>query len=192
MDSYKTALYVIRACWIIFLAVWILAAIWTKRVVYREGRAQRLAYSLLLFAGCYLVFRAQRFNYPLNLRVLPANAVIAWIAAVLCLAGLGFSIWARFILGRNWSGTVTLKEGHELIQRGPYRLVRHPIYTGLLVMIIATALAFGHIVGFAGVLLAFASFWIKLGHEEKVLLKQFPEQYRAYQQRVKRIIPFVL
>ena len=121
MDSYKTALYVIRACWIIFGAVWILAAIWTKRAVYRESRAQRVAYSLLLFAGCYLVFRAQRFNYPLNLRVLPANAVIAWIAAVLCLAGLGFSIWARFILGRNWSGTVTLKEGHELIQRGLYR-----------------------------------------------------------------------
>lgn len=187
-----TAFYLIRACWIIFVAVWILAAIWTKRAVYRESRAQRLGYSLLLFAGCYLVFKAERFNYPLNLRVLPANAAIAWIAAVFCLAGLGFSIWARFTLGRNWSGTVTLKEGHELIDRGPYRLVRHPIYTGLLVMIVATALAFGRIIGFAGVLLAFASFWIKLGHEEKVLLKQFPERYRAYQQRVKRIIPFVL
>ena len=71
-------------------------------------------------------------------------------------------------------------------------MVRHPIYTGLLLMIVATALALGHIIGFAGILLAFASFWIKLSHEEEVMLKQFPEQYAPYQQRVKRIIPFVL
>ena len=187
-----TPLEVIRACWMIFLAVWVVAAISTKRAVYRESRAQRLGYVLLLFVGCYLVFSGRRFGSPLNLRLLPPNAIIPWLAAVLCLAGLAFSIWARLTLGRNWSGTVTLKEGHELILRGPYRFVRHPIYTGLFAMILATAIAFGHLVAFVGVLLAFVSFWIKLGYEEKVMLSQFPDQYAAYQKRVKRIIPFFL
>jgi protein-S-isoprenylcysteine O-methyltransferase Ste14 len=187
-----TPLEVIRACWMIFLAVWVVAAISTKRAVYRESRAQRLGYVLLLFVGCYLVFSGRRFGSPLNLRLLLPNAIIPWLAAVLCLAGLAFSIWARLTLGRNWSGTVTLKEGHELILRGPYRFVRHPIYTGLFAMILATAIAFGHLVAFVGVLLAFVSFWIKLGYEEKVMLSQFPDQYTAYQKRVKRIIPFFL
>jgi protein-S-isoprenylcysteine O-methyltransferase Ste14 len=70
--------------------------------------------------------------------------------------------------------------------------VRHPIYTGILTMFFATALTQGHLAGFAGTLLMFASFWIKLRGEENLMLKQFPERYRAYQQRAKRIIPFVL
>jgi len=87
---------------------------------------------------------------------------------------------------------VTLKEEHELVQRGPYRVVRHPIYTGMLIMSFATALVQSHLAGFAGVLLMFASFWIKLGREEGLMLQQFPERYAAYQQHVKRIIPFLL
>jgi len=188
----STPIQVIRACWIIFFAIWAFAALWTKRAVYRESRVQRLGYSLLLFVGCYLVFSERRFDYPWSPRLLPENAIVAWAAAVLCLIGLAFSIWARFTLGRNWSGTVTLKEGHELILRGPYCFVRHPIYTGLFAMIVGTAIAYGHVVGLIGVVLAFVSFWIKLGYEEQVLLKQFPEQYAAYQERVKRIIPFLL
>ena len=99
---------------------------------------------------------------------------------------------ARALLGRNWSGTVTLKENHELIVRGPYRLVRHPIYAGLMAMMIATALQQGHVAGLLGVVLVFVSFWIKSSYEEEVMLKQFPEQYADYRQRVKRIIPFLL
>ena len=117
---------------------------------------------------------------------------MAWTAAILCAIGLAFAIWARVTLGSNWSGVVTLKEGHELVERGPYRFVRHPIYTGILTMFFATALAQGHLSGFAGTLLMFASFWIKLRDEEKLMLRQFDERYTEYQQRVKRIIPFVL
>ncbi len=99
------------------------------------------------------------------------------MAGILCIAGLVFCVWARVTLGRNWSGTITLKEGHELIERGPYRFVRHPIYTGMLAMFLASAIALGHLGGFAAVLLAFVSFWIKLGEEEKLMLRQFPDQY---------------
>jgi protein-S-isoprenylcysteine O-methyltransferase Ste14 len=117
---------------------------------------------------------------------------MAWTGTFLCVIGLAFTVWARATLGRNWSGTVTLKESHELVDRGPYRLVRHPIYTGLLTMFVATVIALGHLAGIIGAVLVFVSFWIKLSHEEKLMLKQFPDQYAAYQQRVKRIIPFLL
>lgn len=131
-------------------------------------------------------------SYPLNVRVVPYIDAVAAVSAILCAAGLAFCLWARATLGRNWSGIVTVKEDHELMVRGPYALVRHPIYTGLLAMFVATALVYGHIGGIVAVALVFVSFWIKLNDEEKVMLKQFPDQYPAYQQRVKRIIPFVL
>ena len=192
MSAYSVAINTIRACWIIFMAVWLLAAISTKRSVYRESRAQRLRYSILLIAGYFLLIRGHRLAYPLSARVIPRMEIIAWAGVVLCLAGLSFCIWARAILGRNWSGAVTLKEEHELIERGPYRLVRHPIYTGLIAMFLATAIVLGHVGGIIGLVLVFISFWIKLSDEERVMLKQFPDQYAAYQRRVKRIIPFVL
>jgi len=170
----------------------VIAAVSTKRTVYRETRAQRLRYWILLVIACVLLLYGRRFPNPLNQGIVPHVAPIAWVAAVLCVIGLAFALWARVTLGRNWSGMVTLKEGHELVERGPYRFVRHPIYTGILTMFFATALALGHLAGFAGTLLLFASFWIKLGDEEKLMLQQFPERYAAYRRRAKRIIPFVI
>ena len=87
---------------------------------------------------------------------------------------------------------MTLKEEHELIVRGPYQFVRHPIYTGLLTMLAATVIYQGHLGGIIGLVLVFVSLWIKLSEEEELMLKQFPDQYAAYRERVKRIIPFLL
>jgi protein-S-isoprenylcysteine O-methyltransferase Ste14 len=192
MQAYLWAFEIINACWIVFIAVWLLPAVSTKRTVYREGRAQRLRYWVLFVIACLLLRYGRELPYPLNVRLIPHAALIAWMAAFLCVAGLAFALWARVTLGRNWSGLVTLKEEHELVQGGPYRLVRHPIYTGILIMFTATALVQSHLAGFVAVLLLFASFWIKLGREEGLMLQQFPERYAAYQQRVKRIVPFAL
>jgi protein-S-isoprenylcysteine O-methyltransferase Ste14 len=87
---------------------------------------------------------------------------------------------------------ITLKEGHELIERGPYHIARHPIYTGILAMFAGTAIAMGYFGGFIGLLLLFVSFWVKLKREEDLMLKHFPTKYAAYQRRVKRIIPFLI
>src|SRR6266481_8772834 len=192
MQAYPLALDIISGCWVVFITVWLLAAASTKRTVYRESRAQRLRYWVLLVISYLLLLYGRELPYPLNLRVIPRATPIACAAAFLCVAGLGFALWARVTLGRNWSGVVTLKEGHELVQRGPYRFVRHPIYTGVLIMFFATSLVQLQLAGFAGVLLMFAIFWIKLDREETLMLRQFPELYAAYQQGVKRIIPFVL
>ena len=192
MRAYSLAVDIISGCWLVFVAIWVIAAVSTKRTVYRESRAQRLRYWMLLLIAYLLLLYGRRFPYPFNLDIVPHVVPIAWAAAVLCVIGLAFALWARVTLGRNWSGVVTLKEGHELVKRRPYRFVRHPIYTGILTMFSATELAQGHLAGFAGVLLMFASFWIKLGDEEKLMLQQFPVRYAAYQRRTKRIIPFVL
>ena len=192
MSSCSLAANIVSACWLIFMTVWLLAAISTKRSVYRENLGQRLRYLLLLIAACVLLTRARRLPYPLNLHLIVCTNAVAWICAASCLIGLALCLWARTVLGRNWSGAVTLKEGHEFIERGPYRLVRHPIYTGLLAMYLGSAVLLGQVGGLVGVLLLFGSFWIKLRNEEKIMLGQFPEQYAAYQQRVKRIIPFIL
>ena len=192
MQAYSLAIDIIRGCWLVFVAIWVIAAVSTKRTVYRETRAQRLRYWVWLVSAYFLLLYGPRLPYPLNLRIVPHATPAAMAAAVLCVIGLAFAVWARVTLGRNWSGVVTLKEGHELIERGPYRFVRHPIYTGILIMFFATALAVGHLAGFAATFLMFASFWIKLRDEEKLMLQQFPEQYAAYRQRTRRIVPFVL
>ena len=150
MQAYSLGFDIISGCWLVFVAVWVIAALSTKRTVYRETQARRLRYWVLLAIACFLQFYGRRLPYPLNIRIIPHVALNAWAAAVLCVIGLAFAIWARVTLGRNWSGVVTLKEEHELVERGPYRFVRHPIYTGILIMFFATALAQGHLSGFAG------------------------------------------
>jgi len=168
---------IISTCWGVFVVVWVLAALFTKRTVYHESGARRLRYIIPILFGWFLVFRGYRLGPPFNIRIIPETEAILVAAAILCLCGLGFCLWARAVLGRNWSGTVTLKEDHELIVRGPYRLVRHPIYTGLLAMLIATAIEQGHLAGMLGLIFVFASFWIKLDNEEEVMRKQFPDLY---------------
>jgi protein-S-isoprenylcysteine O-methyltransferase Ste14 len=192
VGSYSLALKLISDCWILFAIIWLIAAFWTKRSIYKESRWQRLRYVIPILVGGYLLFKGQRLSDPLNLRVIPHVDALAWTGVVLCFAGLAFCIWARFTLGQNWSGVVTIKGGHELITRGPYALVRHPIYTGLLTMFVGTVIVLGHVAGIVAVPLVFVSIWVKLRHEEKLMLQKFPDQYAAYQQRVKRLIPFVL
>ncbi len=192
MQTYPLALNIISACWILFAVIWLLAAFATKQSVYRESRLQRMRYVIPILLGGFLLAKGHRLSDPLNHRVIPHVEALAWTGVVLCIAGFAFCIWARFTLGRNWSGVVTLKRGHELISDGPYALVRHPIYTGLLTMFVATVIVLGHVAGIIALPFVFVSLWIKLRYEEKLMLKQFPNEYAAYQQHVKRIIPFIL
>ena len=192
MQTYPLALNIISACWILFAVIWLLAAFATKQSVYQESRGQRLRHVIPILLGGFLLAKGHRLSDPLNHRIIPHVEALAWTGIVLCIVGFALCIWARFTLGRNWSGLVTLKAGHELIARGPYSLVRHPIYTGLLAMFVATVIVLGHVAGVVAMPFVFMSLWIKLRYEEKVMLKQFPNEYAAYQRRVKRIIPFVL
>jgi protein-S-isoprenylcysteine O-methyltransferase Ste14 len=121
----------------------------------------------------------------------PALA-LAWTGAGAAVLGLLIALWARFSLGRNWSGVVTLKEGHELVTSGPYAVIRHPIYTALLLLFLALAL-FIHTPGaYLGFLAIVWSCWVKLRQEEVLMLGQFPDSYPAYMARTKRLIPLLV
>jgi len=190
--SDSLAINIISGCWILFLFVWVLTALSTKRSIYRESGAHRVRYWLLLIIAYFLLIKGRQFPGPLKILVIPNTEFSAWIGAVFCVIGFLFCVWARITLGRNWSGAITLKEDHELIVRGPYHFVRHPIYTGLLAMFLGTAVAQGHLGGLIAIVFAFVSLWIKLSAEEKLMLEHFSGQYAAYQRKVRRLIPFVL
>ena len=192
VHAYSSGLGVIRVCWIIFVVVWLLGAVSTKRTIYRESGGERARYWVLLVIAYFLLFRSNTLPFPFDWLAIPHRKSSAWAGAFLCVSGLVFAIWARAILGGNWSGVITLKEGHELIERGPYRIVRHPIYTGILTMFAGTAIAIGYFGGFIGLLLLVVSFWMKLKREEDLMLRHFPDKYSAYQHRVKRVIPFLV
>ena len=126
----------------------------------------------------------------LNLRLFDWAPWEFWVAAVVTASGLAFACWARVYLGRNWSGTVTLKQEHELIEGGPYALVRHPIYTGLLLAIIGSAFAVGEWRGMLAVIVAWVALWRKLRFEEAWMIERFGVKYEEYKKRVPALVPF--
>jgi len=114
------------------------------------------------------------------------------LGVLVCVFGLFVTIWARRMLVGNWSSDVTFKQGHELVRSGPYRFVRHPIYTGLLVMGLGSAIVIGRLHCFLAIAVVGIGCWIKLKQEERLLLRHFPDAYPAYQNQVKALVPFVL
>jgi len=181
----------IIVCWAVFAAYWAAAAASTKRTAQRQNWESRVWYGLLLVLAFALLLGAAPLD-PLTRRVVPPIPALEVLAALLCAGGLILAIWARRTIGANWSGLVTLKRDHELVTRGPYRYVRHPIYSAILAMFLATALAIGQLGALVGFVLCFASFWIKLRQEEALMMQHFPDKYPAYRARVKALVPFVI
>jgi protein-S-isoprenylcysteine O-methyltransferase Ste14 len=180
--------------WLAWALYWSVLARRAKATERRESLVSRLSYlAPLLLAGVLLFSSAPRIPV-LDGRFLPLAAwhIGVGAGAALNLVGLLFTVWARVYLGRNWSGVVTIKEDHELITGGPYQMVRHPIYTGLLLAFIGLALARGEWRGILGVLVAAGAFWRKLRIEERWMLQRFGDKYQTYSQRVPALIPFVI
>jgi protein-S-isoprenylcysteine O-methyltransferase Ste14 len=178
--------------WVGWFVLWRVMALRVKAAAQSERVASRLSHlAPLIFAGCLLA--APRLPFlGLDHRFVPLALWVAWLAVALTLAGLLFCAWARLVLAGNWSSDVQLKQGHELVVDGPYRWVRHPIYTGLLLMFAGTALAVGEWRGVLAVVIAAAAFWRKLRLEEAVMRRQFGGVYDQYAWRVRALIPFVL
>ncbi len=178
--------------WIGWLAYWGVAAARTKPTERQESPASRLIYGVpLWFAGWLLVGRGVPFAF-LHDRFVPDGWSVELLGLAIAIAGFAFAIWARVHLGANWSGRVTIKQNHTLIQSGPYGYVRHPIYTGLIAAIIGTALTFGEWRDLIALALAVASSWYKLRLEEKWMAETFGPAYEDYRRRVAALIPFLL
>ena len=183
--------HIISALWIAWALYWLISAARSKTTVRRESLASRLGYVLpLVIGGVLLVWRDAPWGEWLNVRLWPRSLAAYWIGVALLAAGLGFAVWARVHLGRNWSGSVTVKESHELIRTGPYGLVRHPIYTGLIAAVLGTAIASGTVRAALAVAIIAASFFHKLRIEEGFMRETFPDEYPRYAAAVPRLIPF--
>ncbi|MGH9486046.1 MAG: methyltransferase family protein [Terriglobales bacterium] len=180
----------ILACWIIFIVYWTVSVKQTKAVRKRQSRWEEWSWRGPLCLGCLLLIFA-RFVPPPDAGLVPATWTWAGVGVVLTVVGLAGAIWARRALGGNWSSAVSAKQGHELVQDGPYRWVRNPIYTGLTLMFLGTALVVGRRSSMLALLLVVIAYWIKLRQEERVMHREFPEAYPAYRRRVKALVPFV-
>lgn len=189
MDVYNQLIPLLWGVWGLY---WLIAARDVKRTVRKEGFASLAAHLVPLAIACMLL-ASQRFPIAwLYGHFMQSTPLTSFLGAGVVAAGLGFAVWARLVLGRNWSGTVTLKQDHELIRRGPYRWVRHPIYTGLLLGFLGTAIALTQWRGLLALLIAFVALWRKLRHEERWLGEVFGVDYAQYRSEVAALIPFML
>ena len=181
--------YLFAAMWIAWALYWWLLSRDVKRETQREPVASRLAHVLPLILSALLLWSDRMPVWLLGDRFLPRAEWTFVVGALLTAAGLLFSVWARVHIGRNWSGIVTIKENHELVTSGPYAIVRHPIYTGLLLGFIGSALARGEWRGVLAVAIVLVALWRKLRVEEQFMRQQFGDAYREYASRVPALVP---
>lgn len=175
--------------WAAFIIVWLISALTTKRAARRAWwRLWWLRLGALAVIFIVLRYESARghgnfisgmvFNAPLNI-----------LGLLLAAAGVGLAVWARFYLGSNWGMPMSLRQGHELVTTGPYALLRHPIYTGILLAAIGSSL-----INLWWLVLFFTSaiyFTYSTRVEDKDMAEHFPETYGAYHARTYRLIPFV-
>ncbi|MDR3419394.1 MAG: isoprenylcysteine carboxylmethyltransferase family protein [Nevskia sp.] len=181
----------IPGIWFGWLLYWWWASRSVKPATRRQAGWTRAVYLLTLLLGVLLLLEVIPLPGFLAGRLLPAGSVTYGLGVAILLCGAAFSIWARRHLGTNWSGTVTLKQNHELIRTGPYAWVRHPIYTGLLAGVTGTAVAEGTWSGLLAVVLVFVALLQKLSLEERWLGSLFGEEYARYRAEVRALIPLL-
>ena len=181
---------VIPLLWVAWALSWLLAAGWSNATQKRAGLGRELGYRIVLAAGGIL-FAVPAHRYDGALRLWHIGSAGAWACISAIAAGFAFCWWARVHLGRLWSGSITKKEGHRIVDTGPYALVRHPIYTGLLLAIGATMIAKGTIPGIAGGVLLAAGIYIKARMEEQWLRGELgADGYDECRRRVPMLVPF--
>jgi protein-S-isoprenylcysteine O-methyltransferase Ste14 len=176
--------------WLAWLAYWWLASRGVKPTERHEPLSSRLLHIVPLGLAVILLASNRLALGVLNARLLAPALWQFWVAGIMTAAGLLFTIWARVHLGDNWSGTVTIKRHHDLIVTGPYAIVRHPIYTGLLAALVGAAVARNEWRGVLAVLIALAALWRKLRLEERWMAERFGERYAAYARAVPALLPF--
>jgi protein-S-isoprenylcysteine O-methyltransferase Ste14 len=178
--------------------IWLIYAFWLSIIVYltvsaidvKRDTERHLGQSFGLLFTIIVSFLLPKLSIFHFLNYAPVNPILSCLGVILCIAGLAFLISARRHLGRNWSQTVSIKEGHELVTSGPYRYIRHPMYSGGLVAAIGSAIVCGSAWVFLTVILGALFLW-RVGAEDRLMAQQFPNEYPEYKRRTKALIPFV-
>jgi protein-S-isoprenylcysteine O-methyltransferase Ste14 len=183
--------------WVLWMVSWAIASVWSSRATARARTSGHLLHWAATIAGFLILFEGvgpRRFGYGWRPSVATSGADSPWQWAMFAVvvAGFVFAWWARIHLGSLWSASVTRKADHHIVDTGPYSLVRHPIYTGLVLSSLGLAAQEGRISGWIGAALIAAGFWIKAGLEERFLREQLgQDDYDAYRVRTPMLVPFL-
>jgi protein-S-isoprenylcysteine O-methyltransferase Ste14 len=186
--------YLVMFCqwlWAILVIYWIYSGRRIRAVRVRESPKSRFLHLEFVVTGFAILMEGSLLPPPLSHTIFSNDLMAKLIGAILTALGIGFALWARAILGQNWSASVTLKEQHELIQVGPYKWVRHPIYTGIVGAAVGAAFVSNRVSGMIGIFYIFSAYLLKIENEELLLAGHFKETYEAYKTQTKRLIPFV-
>lgn len=175
--------------WMGLGAVWLVLSFGMKKAKKLERPWEGMQHLLPVFLGFWLLFGTK--STLLNTRLVPESPAMLWAGMLVTALGVGISIWARFSLGANWSGMVTLKKDHELVRKGLYQWIRHPIYTGILIGAIGTALIKGHARGWAGFAIVWIAFYFKARREENFLRQEFGEGFEEHLRKTGMFLPKV-
>jgi len=181
--------YFIEIPWIVFATYWIISALKTRRTERKESFAWRYGIMFIEVVGFTLLFSSDAGVGVLGHHVFPRSVSLRVAGVILVWAGIALAVWARWHLGEYWSGRITLKEGHKLIRTGPYASLRHPIYSGLDLAAIGSALANDRWRCVAGVCVIIVGFWIKAKREEAMLAGQFGAEFDEHRRHTGFLLP---
>ena len=177
--------------WLAWALYWWLSSRDVKETTRRESVLSRWGHIGPMLVAAALLWSPRLGGTVLGARFMPWAPWQFWAGAAVTAGGLAFAVWARRHIGRNWSATVTLKQDHELVTSGPYALVRHPIYTGLLFGFLGSAFALGQWRGLLAVAIVWLALLRKYRLEERWMHERFGTAYDAYRARVKALVPFL-
>jgi protein-S-isoprenylcysteine O-methyltransferase Ste14 len=181
--------YSIQLPWIIFVAYWVISAFNTQKTAKKEAFAARYGIMFLEITGFVLVFSDRAGIGVLGQTVFARSYATGITGVILTWSGIALAIWARVHLGKYWSGRITIKEDHRLIRTGPYARLRHPIYSGLGLAAIGSAIAIDRWRCVAGVGVIIVGFWIKAKREEAMLEKQFGLDFEQHRRQTGFLLP---
>jgi len=181
--------YLIEGPWIVFIVYWIISALKTRRTASKEPFASRLSFLVWELAGYLLLFDGSLRVGFLGERMIPRTWALAGAGVAFVWIGIGLAIWARRHLGEYWSARVTIKEDHKLIRSGPYARLRHPIYSGLDLAVIGSALAIDEWGCLIGVVLIIVGYGIKAKREEAMLSAQFGDAFQEHCRHTGFLLP---
>ncbi len=184
---------IVTLSWLTFIVYWFLSSFGVKRTIRPSGvngPLFRIGLTIFIFIILYIP-AVQTFLIRVDRLLAPYfNTATETIGALLCVLGVSLAIWARRHLGRNWGMPMSLKENRELVVSGPYTLIRHPIYTGMLCTLFGTALVNG-IFWLVPFVIISIYFIYSARVEEGIMTREFPTEYPLYKVRTKMLIPFI-
>jgi protein-S-isoprenylcysteine O-methyltransferase Ste14 len=175
--------------WMLLWLYWLVCAFKSTAVKAKEPFLRRLSHIIPVATGLALLFSSRAHYSWFGIRFAPDSNVVAVTGTVLTAAGVALAMWARFALGQNWSAAVIIRKGHQLVRKGPYRTMRHPIYTGILLGLLGTLLVVGELRGLLGFAIILAGFYGKARKEERWLAREFGEKLQVHLKQTGMFLP---